>query len=821
MPPFIGASVGHIRIVGQLGEGGMGEVYVGVDETLQRRVALKVIRADSRLDPVARARFLREARILSQLDDPRICRIYDYIEGDGADFIVLELIEGRTLTPEVTQSLLPGERLRVAVQLAAVIALAHQRGIIHRDLKPGNVMLTDAGLAKVLDFGIAQVGVASPGPDPATVAPAPQLWIDSASETVAAGSHPGNVASGFTERGVISGSAGYMSPEQARGETVTIASDVYSLGLLFQELFTGRSPFPSGLPALELVRRASQAESLPVEGIDPDLSALIARMKSAAPAARPTAGDVVDRLHGIIDKPKRRRRRYLAAAAICLVALGVLKYTTDLRTARNEAERRRGQAEDLITFMLGDLRQKLAAVGRLEVLDETSAKALSYFDSLPVADQNDAELMRRAKALSQIGEVRVAKGDAEGALEALRESLALADGVVSRHPDRLEWLTTLGATHFWIGYAHWNKGDLAAAREQFTQYRAIATRMVSVDPVGSEAKLELAQSETNLGAVCQAQGQLGAAADHFRAAVALKRELVKSDPNNAARKQDLANGLSWLGDSLRHSGRLREAHLTFQDNASLLGALTTEEPKNVQSRYLRAVNHAKVGLILRAIGQPADALEEDRQSATLAQSLVAHDPLNMDWKRELAVSEVNVAVDLVALERPSEALAHAERGATLLGELVGSDGTNADWRRQLAAAETARAAAHLIERRYASALSTLERAADATRSLPVGNEDRDAARIRAEGHLLAARGREALGQRESASQARRAALETIEPVARDATRTDLLWPYAQALTLLNDAVRAAPVFEKLHASGFRSVDLIRFCREQRCTGEPQ
>jgi serine/threonine-protein kinase len=118
--------------------------------------------------------------------------------------------------------------------------------------------------------------------------------------------------------------------------------------------------------------------------------------------------------------------------------------------------------------MLGDLRSRLAPVGRLEILDEVGAKALAYFDSLPPEAQNDDELMRRARALSQIGEVRLAKGDADGAIVALGESLALAVRGVERQPSRTEWLATLGATHFWIGYAHWNRNAWDDALTEFT-----------------------------------------------------------------------------------------------------------------------------------------------------------------------------------------------------------------------------------------------------------------------------------------------------------------------------------------------------------------
>jgi serine/threonine protein kinase len=151
-----GSRIGRIRIEGLIGAGGMGEVYRGWDERLERRVAVKMIRSPKLVHDTARARFLREARLLSKLDHPNICRIYDVIEDESGSYLVLELIEGRTLRdafPEIDAA----GAVRIAETVARVLAFAHERNIIHRDLKPDNIMLTAAGEVKVLDFGLARL----------------------------------------------------------------------------------------------------------------------------------------------------------------------------------------------------------------------------------------------------------------------------------------------------------------------------------------------------------------------------------------------------------------------------------------------------------------------------------------------------------------------------------------------------------------------------------------------------------------------------------------------------------------------------------------
>ena len=151
-----GRSFGHIRVDRILGQGGMGDVYEGFDVRLARRVALKVLNSEGQLDEEARARLIREARTLSKLDHPNICRIYDFIDDGVSDVLVLELIDGRTLQEAMDDGLSTAEKLRIARAIASVLVAAHRAGIIHRDLKPENVMLTKSGQVKVLDFGLAR-----------------------------------------------------------------------------------------------------------------------------------------------------------------------------------------------------------------------------------------------------------------------------------------------------------------------------------------------------------------------------------------------------------------------------------------------------------------------------------------------------------------------------------------------------------------------------------------------------------------------------------------------------------------------------------------
>jgi predicted Ser/Thr protein kinase len=313
---LVGRTVGHVRVEALLGVGGMGEVYRGFDEVLERAVALKVIRPEHRLTPETKERFLREARVLSRLDHPNICRVHELIEDPAGEILVLEYIDGPTLKQAVARGIPEGEKLRVAEQVAAALAAAHAREVVHRDLKPDNVMLTAAGEVKVLDFGLARVQGGPPAEAEATRPLAPA--------SADASSH-----------GSLVGTLQYMSPEQARGEPAGPASDLYSLGLLLQELFTGAPAYEPTSGMVAMLARVAAAQTRPATGLDPHLARLVEALKSGPPAARPSAAAVVAALAAVRAKPERRRRRRLHAALASTAALLVLALVWIARLSRS------------------------------------------------------------------------------------------------------------------------------------------------------------------------------------------------------------------------------------------------------------------------------------------------------------------------------------------------------------------------------------------------------------------------------------------------------------------------------------------------------
>jgi serine/threonine-protein kinase len=229
MPLATGVRFGSFDIEGALGAGGMGEVYRARDTRLGRAVALKLLPAAFAADAERVARFEREAQVLASLNHQNIAQIYGVedgsIAGTAVRALVMELVEGTTLAERAGRGALPlDEALAMAKQTADALEAAHDKGIIHRDLKPANVMITSAGVVKVLDFGLAAVAL-TPTTNGADLTQSPTL-------TIAA-----------TQAGVILGTAAYMSPEQASGQPVDKRSDIWSFGVVVWEILTGRRLF--------------------------------------------------------------------------------------------------------------------------------------------------------------------------------------------------------------------------------------------------------------------------------------------------------------------------------------------------------------------------------------------------------------------------------------------------------------------------------------------------------------------------------------------------------------------------------------------------
>ena len=251
---LIGKTVSHYTILSKLGEGGMGVVYKAEDTKLKRTVALKFLPPELTRDPDAKKRFIQEAQAASSLDHNNICTVHEIGEtGDGQIFIAMACYEGETLKSKIKRGPMDlREAIRIAIQVGEGLAKAHARGIVHRDIKPANVMVTDDGVAKILDFGLAKL--------------AGQVRLTKTSSTL--------------------GTVAYMSPEQARGDDVDDRTDIWSLGVVLYEMIAGRLPF-KGEHEQAMMYSISNEEPLPLPSLHPDVSKDVQGILGRALAKRP------------------------------------------------------------------------------------------------------------------------------------------------------------------------------------------------------------------------------------------------------------------------------------------------------------------------------------------------------------------------------------------------------------------------------------------------------------------------------------------------------------------------------------------------------
>src|SRR5512147_373071 len=266
---MIGRTLSHYKILEELGRGGMGVVYRALDMSLGREVALKVLAASASRDAEQEHRLRLEARAAAALAHPAVSVVYEIDEADGATFIAMELVRGRPLASLIVDTPLAVSRaLDLAIEVAEGLAEAHARGVVHRDLKPKNVMLTESGHVKIIDFGLAKLVLPRPPFESGADTPA---WAD-------------------TDPGRILGTAAYMSPEQVRATEVDARSDLFAFGALLYEMLSGEPAFrrETGVETLHAVLK-EPAPRLPAEGLGasaPVLQRVLDRCLAKAPSDR-------------------------------------------------------------------------------------------------------------------------------------------------------------------------------------------------------------------------------------------------------------------------------------------------------------------------------------------------------------------------------------------------------------------------------------------------------------------------------------------------------------------------------------------------------
>lgn len=667
---LIDQTIRGIRIERRLARGGMGEVYLGFHQKLKRQVAVKTLREGKQIKSNARARFLREARALSRVDHPHICKIYDYLEDPEGDLLVLEYIDGTLLRRYIAEKPSREDRFQSALQLADALAAAHDAGVIHRDVKPGNIMISPEGDIKVLDFGISRLDYTHEGISGDHKGP----YIEESTSDAA-----------HTADGSLLGTLAYMSPEQARGDDISAASDMYSLGLTLQELFSGEEPFDRGQPFAAMLRRVGAGESRGFHDPDEDLVRLVNRMKSGIPEARPSARDALERLRDIAAAPIRRRRRHLLSAAAVFLFTVAMVMTWQAWRINQEAERANDAAQRAVDaaattqrvseFML-DLFEMVdpdGALGKnvtaMELLDR-GRKRLDSFDDRPL-EQARLKLsigkMYRKLGLYEKAEPLLKQAQAVLA-EKLGNTLDVADANLElaelylantklEEAERLA-LDALAIRRAVMGNAHlttakdlvvlaevrWQQGDRNEALRLGQE--ALTLRELTLPPEDPEIGMVLAQ----VGAYLDFMGQNSKARPINDRAVAILR---KSD-----KRLSLVEALNNIGMIHSQEGRHDDARIAYDEALEMVReALGDMHPRTSTILNNVAVLYANMGDFEKSL------VYQEQANAIVRELFGPDDPTLGKGIGNVAQNQIDLGYFQKGINNIREAIRIAEKNA--------------------------------------------------------------------------------------------------------------------------------------------------------------
>jgi TolB-like protein/Tfp pilus assembly protein PilF len=695
-----GTKLGPYEIIAPVGFGGMGEVYCAYDARLRRNVAIKTVASRALSDPAMRERFDREARAIAALSHPNILAIHDVGDHDGIPYVAVELLDGDTLRSHLGTSPLPlSTALDYATQICRGLAAAHDRGIVHRDLKPENIFVTRDGQVKLLDFGLATEPAAESGDEATRLA--------------------------RTEAGMVLGTAGYMSPEQARGERADARSDIFSFGCVLYEMLAARRAFAgdSRIETLHAVLKDNPADLTTLRGdVSTLLNRVVRRCLEKAPASRfQTARDLVFALEGLTpgsepaaanSKPAPQRRgprsAVAIAAAVALVAVGgALWAALGRKPAPQESPRRAEALPDrrhLIAVLpfeniSRDGEAYFAAGMTQEVTSQISKlNALRVVGSTAVAQFKDPrhELSALAKELG-VGSVVTGTVREQGALVrvnvelvdaasgqvvwseqydregvdvfAAQSDIALRVGAALNASVTLEEQARIGKrpTSSVAAYELFVRARTAVGKTPEERLKAsidLLRRAVALDPKFAEAYSEIASASYLLGAY----GDLPALTRGVEAA----NKALEIDP-------ELASGHHGLALNLHQLGRLREALPAYRKAVALDPSYTgglydLSFGENTAGRYDEALKYGRRGLELTSntstgyyhVGVSLLQLDDDQRADRFLTTAAARFPSAMRLQILLALLDLRRGQPQAALDRIRAAAAKTPNSIEVL-----------------------------------------------------------------------------------------------------------------------------------------------------------
>lgn len=508
-------------------------------------------------------------------------------------------------------------------------------------------------------------------------------------------------------------------------------------------------------------------------------------------------------------RQREQQRRYRRMAAVTAGALVVMAVTialaTDAVIARGEADRRRAQAEELLNFMVVDLRDSLEPIGRLDLMEKVSEKAMAYFALVDVDNLSDDELARHAQVLTQLGKIRSTQGDYDEALTSFEQAFERSAALVADEPGNGDRLFDRGQAEFWVGFVHWRRGALDDARTWMNRYLASSVALAALDPNRADWRTEIAYGHHNLAVLAVDAGDLASAEESFL----LELDMLESLQRGATDFdgiRDQADVVSWLGSVAMMRGDLAGALDRYGRSSRTLGGLSRGAPEDRNRVYDWA--H---GLYLEAraksvLGDLNGASELLDQVIAMTDALIAHDASNLHWRSSNARAQIAKGNVLAARGDWEAARERAAQARSALAVAVGEAALDVDSHETLADAYLLDAWISLGVGEAANGLALSQQALDHMLRISQLGRLNDEGRGKL-ASIYVARGQleAASGDNDRAKASWQQALDLM--TTRAATRHPfLLDPWARALTLGQRQQEASKIVATLNAVGYQPLN---------------
>ena len=506
-------------------------------------------------------------------------------------------------------------------------------------------------------------------------------------------------------------------------------------------------------------------------------------------------------LDELVQREQTRRQSRLALLAAA--SLGGMAVTSTLAVtaiqARDAAREQRREAEGLIGFMLGDLKDKLEPIGRLDALDGVGARVLDYYKREGTSDLSDAALSQRSRALSLMAEVAMARGDNEGAVRLYREAMAGTREAIERNPGDPERLFEHAQNVFYVGEIAHNAGDFRTAENGMREYKRLALQMVALRPDSMKYRMEEQYADFNLAVVLWDQRKFPEAVAQFKRALATIEAISTADPQNRDYQRQLAESLAWLGDAERAIGNYPQAIEVRTRGIALLQRLFAKDRDvNNQMRLIPA--QRTLGMLYSEQGRGDLAIEQLRSAVDQAAVLIPQEPNNANWAQFAITAKLAFARQLLLSGKADEATSQTAGACDSANRWLKRDAESATWRIDVAACLTMRARIALAAGAPQAALQPAQAALEVSKTAHTADRINDAYQLAGAYRLVGDVNRK-LGNNLAAVAAWSSALALLPKGV--AEKPDEMAERAALLQRLGRAADAASLTERLNSMGYR------------------